>query len=377
MTFLYEVVEAVCESLGDDLILGVRLYDDHEDYSLRLDDYKQVAVNLEKHAKVDYFNMWQGLVLSPKSGRTHWPPHPYAPGSFAHLPQGLKSVVSLPVVGTGRLDSPGIAEEFVADGIVGMARALIADPHFPNKARDGRADDIRTCIGCTQSCVGHFYLGLGVGCIYNPVTGREGEWAELERADHVKKVVVVGGGPAGLETARIAAERGHAVVLLERGPRLGGQVNLIKKNPDRDNFEEIIGYFERQLAKLGVEVRLRTDATAADILALSPDTVVLATGSKAFRPEIIGTDKRHVLTAREVIQGNADIGDNVLVIDTQGRAEAPSVAELLADMGRKVEIVTGLTHVGCEMPIPAWHTLMERILKKGRLADTLHRSLGN
>ena len=368
MTFLYEVVEAVRDALGTDLILGVRLYDDHEDYSLRLDDYKQVAVNLEKHGKVDYFNMWQGLVLSPKSGRTHWPPHYYPPGSFAHLPQGIKSVVSLPVVGTGRLDSPGIAEKFIADGtadIVGMARALIADPHFPNKARDGRTEDIRTCIGCTQSCVGHFYLGLGVGCIYNPVTGREGEWAELDPAPAAGKVIVVGGGPAGLEAARITAERGHEVVLLERGPRLGGQVNLIMKTPQRDNFEEIILFFERQLAKLGVDIRLRTEATAADVLALSPDAVILATGSNAFRPEMIGTDKRHVLTAREVIQGNAEVGDNVLVIDTQGRAEAPTVAELIADMGRKVEIVTGLTHVGCEMPIPAWHSLMENILKKG------------
>ena len=233
MTFLYEVVDVIRDALGGELIFGVRLYDDHEDYSLRLDDHKQVAVNLEKHAKVDYFNMWQGLVLSPKSGRTHWPPHYYAPGSFGHLPKGIKSVVSLPVVGTGRLDSPGIAEKFIADGtadIVGMARALIADPHFPNKAREGRASDIRTCIGCTQSCVGHFYLGLGVGCIYNPVTGREGEWAEVNPATESKKIVVVGGGPAGLEAARVAAERGHQVVLLERGPRLGGQVNLITKH---------------------------------------------------------------------------------------------------------------------------------------------------
>ena len=137
------------------------------------------------------------------------------------------------------------------------------------------------------------------------------------------------------------------------------------KTPQRDNFEEIILFFERQLKKLGVDIRLRTEATASDVMDLAPDAVIVATGSKAFRPEMIGNDKRHVLTAREVIQGNAEVGDHVLVVDTQGRAEAPKVAELLADMGRKVEIVTGLTHVGCEMPMPAWHSLMERILKKG------------
>ena len=368
MTFLYEVVEAVRDSLGAERILGIRLYDDHEDYSLRLEDYKKVAVLLQAHGKVDYFNMWQGLVLSPKSGRTHWPSHYYAPGAFAHLPKGIKEVVTLPVVGTGRLDSPALADKFIADGtadIVGMARALIADPHFPNKAREGRTEDIRTCIACTQSCVGHFYLGLGVGCIYNPVTGREGEWADIPRADEARKVVVVGGGPAGMEAARIAAERGHEVVLFERGPRLGGQVNLVMKTPARDNFEEIILFFERQLAKLGVDIRLRSEANSDDVLAESPDAVVVATGSAAFRPDVIGVDQRHVLSAREVIEGNATIGDNVLVVDTQGRAEGPTVAELIADMGRKVEIVTGLEYVGCEMPLPAWHNLMEQLLSKG------------
>ena len=242
----------------------------------------------------------------------------------------------MPVVGAGRLDSPAVAERFIAEGtadLVGMARALIADPHLPNKAREGRTSDIRTCIACTQSCVGHIYVGMGVGCIYNPVTGREGEWAVLPPAAERRKVVIAGGGPAGMEAARIAAERGHEVVLFERGARLGGQVNLVMRTPARDNFEEIILFFERQLAKLGVEVRLRTEAGADDILAERPDAVVVATGSSAFRPEVIGNDKRHVLTAREVIRGNAAIGENVLVVDTLGRAEAPTVAELIADMG--------------------------------------------
>ena len=141
-------------------------------------------------------------------------------------------------------------------------------------------------------------------------------------------------------------------------------MNLVMRTPARDNFEEIILFFERQLAKLEVEVRLRTEAGVDDILAEAPDAVVVATGSSAFRPAVIGNDRRHVLTAREVIRGNAAIGENVLVVDTLGRAEAPTVAELVADMGRKVEIVTGLAYVGCEMPVPAWHNLMERLLQK-------------
>ena len=212
--------------------------------------------------------------------------------------------------------------------------------------------------------MGHIYVGMGTGCIYNPVTGREGEWSVLPPAPERRRVVVAGGGPAGMEAARIAAERGHDVVLFERGARLGGQVNLVVRTPARDNFEEIILFFERQLDRLGVDVRLHTEAGVDDILAETPDAVVVATGSSAFRPEVIGNDRRRVLTAREVLQGNAPIGENVLVVDTLGRAEAPTVAELIADMGHKVEIVTGLAYVGCEMPIPAWHNLMERLLEK-------------
>ena len=192
-----------------------------------------------------------------------------------------------------------------------------------------------------------------------------GEWAVLPPAAERRKVVVVGGGPAGMEAARIAAERGHEVLLFERGARLGGQVDLVMRTPARGNFEEIILFFERQLARLGVEVRLRTEAGVDEVLSEEPDAVVVATGSSAFRPEVVGNDRRHVLTAREVIRGNAAIGENVLVVDTLGRAEAPTVAELVADMGRKVEIVTGLPYVGCEMPPPAWHNLMERLLDKG------------
>jgi 2,4-dienoyl-CoA reductase-like NADH-dependent reductase (Old Yellow Enzyme family) len=339
MSFMFEVVEAVRGELGADLLLGVRFYDDLVDYSLGLEDYKMVARLLEGTGSIDYFNMWQGIVASPKSGRAHWPAHYYEPGQFAHLPAGLKEVVSLPVVGAGRIDSPALAERLIEQGaldVVGMARALIADPHLPNKVKEGRTDDIRTCIACTQSCVGHIYLGMGVGCIYNPVTGREREWAELTPATKSKKVVVVGGGPAGMETARIAAERGHQVVLFERNRRLGGQINLVMRTPARDNFEEIILFFERQLAKLAVDVRLGTQVAADQVLA----------------------------SAREAIQDPAQVGERVLVVDTLGRAEAPTTAEFLVDQGRQVEIITGLEYVGREMRYPAWHHLIERLMTK-------------
>src|SRR5262249_37428714 len=154
-----------------------------------------------------------------------------------------------------------------------------------------------------QSCVGHVYMGLGVGCIYNPVTGREQEWSRLTPAPRSRRVVVVGGGPAGLEAARVAAERGHRAVLFEKGKRLGGQVNLIGKAPKRESFEEIILFFERQMSKLKVDVRTGVEAGAAEVLAEAPEVVIVATGSTPWRPPVPGADRPHVVSAREVLAG--------------------------------------------------------------------------
>ena len=228
MTFLYEIVEGCRKALGPDLLLGIRMYDDMVDYSVGMSELKTIAPLLERTSAIDYLNVWQGAIPDPKSFADHWPSYYREPGQYVYKANEIKQTVGLPIIGAGRIDSPALAERLVADGVVdmvGMVRALIADPHLPNKAKEGRSDEIRYCIGTNQSCAGHILIGLGVGCIYNPVTGREKEWSTLPPAPEKKKVVIAGGGPAGMEAARTAAMRGHDVVLFEKGPRLGGQLN--------------------------------------------------------------------------------------------------------------------------------------------------------
>ena len=363
MTFLFEVLRAMREALGSELLLGVRINDDLVSYSIDYEDSKTLAPLLEGTGLLDYINVWVGHLLDNASFRAHWPPYYNAPGEFAELPAGIKQLVSLPVIGAGRINTPALAERMLAQGkmdLVGMVRELIADPHLPNKARDGRVDDIRMCIACDQSCVGRH----PITCIYNPVTGHEKQWVDLGPAPVRKKVVVVGGGPAGMEAARVAAERGHQVVLFEASDRLGGEVKLVMLTPKRESFEEIIKFFEGQLPKLEVEVRLNTKATIETVLGEKADAVIVATGAIPYVPEIPGSRGGNVITCSDVLTG-AETGEHVVIIDTQGTPPGCTVAEVLADEGKRVEIITGLNVVGNDIPAPVWHHLYQRLLDKG------------
>ncbi len=378
MTFLREVLNVLRAEMGHDRLIGIRMYDDMVDFSLQLADFVELAKLLEKESLVDYFNIWHAITSIPRQGRMHWPSYYYGPGAFVNLPVAIKAAVKLPVVGSGRMDSPAIAERTLAEGkadIIGMAKTLIADPHFPNKAKAGKVDDIRQCIACTQACVGHVDIGLGVGCIYNPVTGREEIWSELEAAKVSKKVVIVGGGPAGMEAARVAASRGHKVILIDRGGRLGGQVNLVMRTPKRDSFEEIILWFERQLPKLGVEIRLRTEATVDDVLLEEADEIIVATGSTAFLPDVVGIESKSVSTARGVMEGKVELGHRVLVVDSVGRGEAITVAEYIADRGHEVHFVTGLELIAPHMPSPTRHHLLEKMMGHPAITLTTHTAV--
>jgi thioredoxin reductase len=293
----------------------------------------------------------------------------FAPGLFVPLAAQIKAVVpEMPILHASRIVDPRHAERIVAAGevdVVGMTRALIADPDLPRKAREGRFDDIRTCVGANEGCIDRIYQGKAVSCVQNPAAGREDELGEVRPAATVRRVVVVGGGVAGLEAARMAALRGHRVLLLEKAAELGGQVLLAARAPARAEYAGIVRFLTRQIDRLGVEVRLGVEATAELVLAERPDAVVVATGSRPYVPPVPGSDGKHVVTTREVLAGEAKVGASVVVVDDVATEEGLSVAELLLDQGKRVEICSPLFHVGQDIGATSIAPLYARLHGKG------------
>jgi pyruvate/2-oxoglutarate dehydrogenase complex dihydrolipoamide dehydrogenase (E3) component len=246
-----------------------------------------------------------------------------------------------------------------------MTRALIADPELPRKAREGRLDDIRACVGANEGCIDRIYQGKPVTCVQNPATGREAELGEVTPAATPQKVVIVGGGVAGLEAARMAALRGHRVLLLEKAAQLGGQVLLATHGAARAEYAGIVRFLAGQIRKLGVDVRLGVEATVSMVLAEHADAVVVATGSHPYVPAVPGIDGKHVVTDREVLAGEAKLGANVVVIDDVHTEQALSTAELLLDQARRVEVVSPLFYVGQDVGVTSIAPLYARLYAKG------------
>jgi len=293
----------------------------------------------------------------------------FAAGLFVPLARLIKDAVpGMPILHASRIVDPRHAAQIVAGGqvdVVGMTRALIADPDLPRKAREGRLDDIRTCVGANEGCIDRIYQGKAVTCVQNPATGREAELGEVRPTSTPKKVVVVGGGVAGLEAARMAALRGHRVVLLEKSAELGGQVLLAARAPARAEYAGIVRFLASQIGKLGVHVRLGVEATADLVLAEHPDAVIVATGSHPYVPPVPGSDGKHVVTDRDVLAGEAKVGANVLVVDDVHTEQALSTAELLLEQGKRVEVISPLFHVGQDIGITSIAPLYTRLYTRG------------
>ncbi|MFE6461308.1 FAD-dependent oxidoreductase [Streptomyces cinereoruber] len=252
-------------------------------------------------------------------------------GAYTWVTKRLMGEVSVPLVTSNRINTPEVAEEILADGradLVSLARPFLADPDFVAKATAGRADTINTCIGCNQACLDHTFSLKITSCLVNPRACHETELV-LSPTRRAKRIAVVGAGPAGLACAVSAAERGHAVTLFDAAAEIGGQLNVAKRVPGKDEFDETLRYFRVQLAERGVEVRLNTPVAAADLD--DYDEVVVATGVSPRTPAIEGVDHPSVVSYLDVLRDGAPVGERVAVIGAGGIGF--DVAEFLTDGG--------------------------------------------
>ncbi|NMG76498.1 FAD-dependent oxidoreductase [Aromatoleum diolicum] len=358
--FVVETLRRVRERVGDSIALGIRIngqesraggYDNME---LREMLFHIGETGLLDFVDLDVGHCWGAPSYVPSSYHPHAEYREFGKAARADLAD-LDAKIA--VLFTGRINDPVLAEELIKGGycdLVGMVRAGIADPEFANKAREGRLGEIRRCIGCTR-CIDEASEPLTIPytptCSINPMIGNELRWeTEFRPTAKSKHVLVVGGGAAGCEAARVAAMRGHKVTLLEQGKRLGGQLLLAAKAPGRDSFEDQIYFEENALARLGVDVRLESAADIAAIKALSPDAVVVATGSLPRVPdEVLGIHLPHVVQGWDVLRGKAVTGERVAIISQEDYYQTPCIAEYLAERGKQVEIFHKSVHLATEV----------------------------
>ncbi|HEY7543223.1 MAG TPA: FAD-dependent oxidoreductase [Methylomirabilota bacterium] len=370
LRFGMQVLQETRRRAGRDFVVGARISgDEFTKGGLTAGDMAEIARRLAASGLVDFLSIIGGGAHTYALQAAAVPNMSYAAGVFVPLAAAIKQAApGLPILHASRIVDPVHADRLVAAGqidVVGMTRALIADPDLPRKAREGRLDDIRTCVGANEGCIDRIYQGKPVTCVQNPATGRERELAEVHPAKTSRKVVVVGGGVAGLEAARMAAIRGHRVVLFERAAELGGQVLLAARAPARAEYAGIVRFLVAQVEKLAVDVRLAVEATAASVLAERPDTVVVATGSHPFVPPVPGGDGKHVVTDRDVLSGDAPVGANVVVVDDVHTQQALSTAELLLEQGKRVEVLSPLFYVGQDIGVTSIAPLYKRLVTAG------------
>jgi N,N-dimethylglycine/sarcosine dehydrogenase len=370
MRFGFEVLREIRRQVGRDWVVGARISGDELTRGgLTATDMAQIARRLAGSGLVDFLSIIGGAAHTSSLQARAVPNMSYPVGLYVPLAAAIKAAVpDIPVFHAGRIVDPIHADQVLADGaidLVGMTRALIADPDMPRKAWEGRLEDIRLCVGANEGCIDRIYQGKPVTCIQNPGISREAELSGPAPAASARRVVVVGAGVAGLEAARVAALRGHRVLLFERESEVGGQVLVAARAPARAEYAGIVQFLARQVEKLAVDCRLRVDATAEMVLGESPDVVIVATGSHAHVPALPGLDGKHVVTDRDVLLDRVEVGERVVVVDDVHTQQGLSTAEWLLERGRRVEVISRLFYPGQDVGITSILPLYSRLFAKG------------
>jgi NADPH-dependent 2,4-dienoyl-CoA reductase/sulfur reductase-like enzyme len=333
--FLVEVIQAVKKAVGADYPVWVRM--DGKEYGVEggitLEDAQETA-RIAQNAGVDAIHVSAWGPKSPNNLTTS----PYTPAVLEELAVGIKKVVTVPVITVGKI-TPEAGERILEEGkadLIAIGRPLLADPEFANKVASGRLEDITPCIECMEcrNDIRNFEV-VGIRCSANATLGREEE-SKIIPARKPRKVLIVGGGPAGMEAARVTALRGHQVTLWEKESRLGGQLIPAAVPPHKDRIDALNQYLQTQMGKCNVKTELNKGATAATIDEFKPEVVILATGVNPLIPEIPGMGKAHVVQATDVLEGKVAVGNKVVIIG--GETVGCETAEFLAEKGKKVTV---------------------------------------
>jgi 2,4-dienoyl-CoA reductase-like NADH-dependent reductase (Old Yellow Enzyme family)/thioredoxin reductase len=376
MRFSLEVLEAIREAVGRDFIVGARVSaDDRMTPGLTPEDLLDIVERLDRTGTLDYFTVTGGTIEGYAARAYNIPSAYFERKTFVDLAARVRERVGAAVIVTGRITKPEEAEAVLASGAadaIGMTRAMIADPEMPRKAREGRAVEIRSCMGSNEGCIDRLYFGLPVACVQNATIGRELEWGAIEPAFVKKRVAVVGGGPAGMEAARIAAQRGHEVTLYEREKELGGAILIASRAPAWQNYRSIVDWLSADLVRQGVTVKAGRTVSADDLEALGAQAVVFATGATARTPYLPISEDANACTVADVLSGQARPSGRCVVLDETGYTPGPKTADFLADAGCEVEIVTRQYSLGETIGTTLRAPLYERLVRKGVAITPLH-----
>jgi thioredoxin reductase len=374
--FARAIIETARTMVGPDFPIGIRVGVDGDGThrGLTIDELAEVCRLLGSHVAYisvsggSYSGFGDGMELAYVS------PWYKEPGFNVAAAAAVKAVVDVPVFVTGRIADAALAESILAEGaadMIGMVRALIADPELPNKARAGRVEEIRMCLGMSE-CHAIGPHRVPVTCAVNAAAAREAEM-EIAPAEVQKTVVVVGAGPAGMEAARVAALRGHHVYLADARRAIGGTPAVLALDPNRRNLRDHATYFETQLRRLGVVFMLGNEVTADELVEFAPDAVIVATGGRPLVPDVPGIEGPNVVHALDVLRGAPTAPRVVVVGGLDKHLGPPTVAELLADQGKEVELVSEQFDFAQGVEDGTRLALFQRLRTKGVRVSVLHK----